>query len=51
MDQDEHKYINDLMRENMKILNKTLDKKDWIIGGANPTLADYQLALSTMELH
>lgn len=41
----------DQTKENLKVFNKQLDKKDWITGSAAPTLADYQLALATMELH
>ena len=51
LDDKEHAHINNEMRENVKILNKQLEKKDWLCGTENATIADYQLAVASIELH
>ena len=49
MDSIEYAHISNMMRENVKILNKQLENKEWLCGTENPTIADYQMALATME--
>ena len=50
MSADEHAYITNLLKENVKTLNNSLKAKLWMCGGDKPTFADYFLVISTVEL-
>ena len=50
MESVEYAHIQNEMRENAKILNKQLENKEWLCGTENPTIADYQMAIASMEL-
>ena len=46
----EYAYVAGLFKENAKLLNNHLKGKLWIAGTAQPTIADYQLAICLIEL-
>ena len=50
MNADEHAYISNLLKENVKIVNNQLKQKQWICGGERPTFADYMLVIAVAEL-
>ena len=50
MNADEHAYMTNLLKENVKTLNNALTAKLWMCGGDKPTFADYFLVISTAEL-
>ena len=50
MSADEHAYISNLLKENLKTLNNQLKQKIWFCGGDKPTFADYMMVVSLAEL-
>ena len=50
MSADEHAYISNLLKENLKTLNNQLKSKQWFCGGDKPTFADYFMVVSLAEL-
>ena len=47
---DEHAFITNLLKDNVKTLNNALKAKVWLCGGDKPTIADYFLVIATAEL-
>jgi len=43
---EDHAYVFDQVKTQMKVVNNALKGRDWICGGDKPTLADIQLALA-----
>ena len=50
MTSEEHMFISNLLKDNVKILNKACTGKQWLCGGDKPTFADYLLIISMAEL-
>lgn len=50
MTTEEHTYISNLLKENVKLLNNQLKSKQWFCGGENATIADYMMIVSLAEL-
>ena len=50
MTPDEHAYLSNLMKENLKTVNNFLNKKEWFCGGSNPTIVDYLFVISLAEM-
>ena len=47
---DEHAFITNELKENLKIINNQLKAKQWFCGTEQPTIADYLFVLSVAEL-
>ena len=50
MTADEHAFISNQLKENVKTLNNALKAKVWMCGGEKPTIADYMLVICMAEL-
>lgn len=50
MTADEHAYISNVLKENLKTLNNQLKAKQWFCGGDKPSFVDYLFVLSVQEL-
>ena len=50
MSAEEHGFINNILKENVKMLNNSLKSKVWLCGGDQVTFADYLLVIATAEL-
>lgn len=47
---DEHAFLSNVLKENVKTLNNALKAKVWLCGGDKPTIADYLLIIAMAEL-
>ena len=47
---DEHTYISNLLKDNVKLLNNQLKSKQWFCGGERATIADYMFVICVQEL-
>ena len=47
---DEHTFLTNELKENLKIVNNQLKSKQWFCGGDKPTFADYLMVVSLAEL-
>ena len=50
MTADEHAFLSNLIKENLKTLNNQLKSRQWLCGGDGPTFADYLFVISIVEL-
>ena len=47
---DEHAFISNELKENMKTINNQLKSKQWFCGGEQVTIADFLFVLCVAEL-
>ena len=50
MTAEEHTYITNLLKENVKLVNNQLKSKQWFCGGDKATFCDYLMVVSLAEL-
>ena len=50
MTTEEHAFITNLLKENVKTVNNQLKSKQWFCGGDKPTFVDYMMVVSMAEL-
>ena len=47
---EEHTFLTNELKDNLKIVNNQLKSKQWFCGGDKPTFADYLMVVSLAEL-
>ena len=50
MTAEEHTYITNLLKENLKLVNNQLKSKQWFCGGEQASICDYLMVISLAEL-